>query len=606
MHPRSILALLHDVSAVAVAWLAAYWLRFNLDIPASYLEQAVTMLPWVLPVNLAIFWLGGLYRGIWRYSSLHDLQRILLSVAAAALLVIAGMYVTQKAVVPRSVLILYPMLLVGLMSGSRLLYRAWKERSLYGRTRGTQKPVLVIGAGDAAADLLRELVRSPDWHVVGLLDDSRTKYGLQINGVRVLGAIDQVDSIATSLEVSHAIVAMPGATAATRRRAMELAATAGLTVLTVPAFSDLLSGRFAISQVRAVELEDLLGRDRIELDEAGLHGLLAGKSILVTGAGGSIGSELCRQIIRFAPHRLVFVEQSEFALYSIEQEFAGQPVSCVMGDIKDAARMAAVFAAHRPDVVFHAAAYKHVPLMERDNAWEAVKNNVQGTLNVARAALACGSGEFVLISTDKAVNPTNVMGASKRLAEMACQALQAQAAATRFVMVRFGNVLGSSGSVIPRFREQIAKGGPVTVTHPDIIRYFMLIPEAAQLVLQAGLMAAREAEGGRVFVLDMGEPVKIVDLARDMIRLSGFTDDEIKIEFTGLRPGEKLYEELLADGESTLPTPHPKLRIARPSAAPDQEWLADLEHWLAAAWRDEEEVKQGLVCRVPEYRPATH
>jgi FlaA1/EpsC-like NDP-sugar epimerase len=606
MHPRSILALLHDVSAVAVAWLAAYWLRFNLDIPASYLEQAVTMLPWVLPVNLAIFWLAGLYRGIWRYSSLHDLQRILLSVAAAALLVMAGMYVTQIAVVPRSVLILYPMLLVGLMSGSRLLYRVWKERSLYGGTRGTQKPVLVIGAGDAAADLLRELARSADWHVVGLLDDSRAKLGLQINGVRVLGGIEQVGSIATSMEVSHAIVAMPGATAATRRRAMELAAAADLTVLTVPAFSDLLSGKFAISQVRAVELEDLLGRDRIELDEAGLHRLLEDKTVLVTGAGGSIGSELCRQIMRFRPRKLVFIEQSEFALYSIEQEFVGQPVSCVMGDVKDVARMAAVFAEYRPDVVFHAAAYKHVPLMEAANAWEAVKNNVQGTLNVARAALACGSGEFVLISTDKAVNPTNVMGASKRLAEMACQAVQAQGSATRFVMVRFGNVLGSSGSVIPRFREQIARGGPVTVTHPEIIRYFMLIPEAAQLVLQAGLMAAREDEGGRIFVLDMGEPVKIVDLARDMIRLSGFTDDEIKIEFTGLRPGEKLFEELLADGESTLPTPHPKLRIAKPSAVPDQQWLADLEQWLSAPWRDEAEAKEGLRRWVPEYRPANH
>jgi FlaA1/EpsC-like NDP-sugar epimerase len=399
---------------------------------------------------------------------------------------------------------------------------------------------------------------------------------------------------------------MPGTTAATRRRAMELAAAGGLGVLTVPAFSDLLSGKFAISQVRAVELEDLLGRDRIELDEAGLHGLLHNKVVLVTGAGGSIGSELCRQIVRVGPRKLVFLEQSEFALYSIEQEFAGRPVACVVGDVKDAARMEAVFAEHRPDVVFHAAAYKHVPLMECANAWEAVKNNVQGTLNVARAALAAGSGEFVLISTDKAVNPANVMGASKRLAEVVCQAVQAQGEATRFVMVRFGNVLGSSGSVIPRFREQIARGGPVTVTHPEIIRYFMLIPEAAQLVLQAGLMAAREAEGGRVFVLDMGEPVKIVDLARDMIRLSGFAADEIRIEFTGLRPGEKLYEELLADGEATLPTPHPKLRIARPTALPDAAWLAELEIWLAAPWRDEAEVKAGLRRWVEEYRPATH
>jgi hypothetical protein len=327
MHPRSILALLHDVSAVAVAWLAAYWLRFNLDIPADYLAQAVTMLPWVLPVNLAIFWLAGLYRGIWRYSSLHDLKRILLSVAAAALLVVAGMYVAQKTAVPRSVLILYPMLLVGLMGGSRLLYRAWKERSLYGGMHPTQKPVLVIGAGDAAADLLRELARSTDWHVVGLLDDKPAKHGLQINGVRVLGAIDRVGQIATSLEVATRSLpcrARPRPPVGAQWNSPPRPASR---VLTVPAFSDLLSGKFAISQVRAVELEDLLGRDRIELDEAGLHRLLAGKSVLVTGAGGSIGSELCRQIIRFGPRRLVFLEQSEFALYSIEQEFAGQPVS---------------------------------------------------------------------------------------------------------------------------------------------------------------------------------------------------------------------------------------------------------------------------------------
>jgi FlaA1/EpsC-like NDP-sugar epimerase len=328
--------------------------------------------------------------------------------------------------------------------------------------------------------------------------------------------------------------------------------------------------------------------------------------VLVTGAGGSIGSELCRQISRFGPRQLVFLEQSEFALYSIEQEFAGRPVSCMVGDVRDAERMKAVFAACRPDVVFHAAAYKHVPLMEGANAWEAVRNNVLGTLTVARAAAAAGASEFVLISTDKAVNPTNVMGASKRLAEVVCQAVQAESSATRFVMVRFGNVLGSSGSVIPLFREQIARGGPITVTHPEIIRYFMLIPEAAQLVMQAGLLAAREAEGGRVFVLDMGEPVKIVDLARDMIRLSGFSEDDIRIEFTGLRPGEKLYEELLADGEATLPTPHPKLRIARPSAAPAPDWLADLETWLAQAWREEAEVKTGLRRWVPEYRPAGH
>ena len=594
-----------DLSAAAMAWLLAYWLRFNLDIPQVYLRGMFDGLLWVLPAHGAVFVAFGAYRGMWRYVGVKDLQRIVLTVGLAAALVGACVFMFQLRDVPRSVLILQPMLLIMAMGGTRFLYRAWRERRLYGGVRFEGEPVLVLGAGDAAMALLRELKHSREWRVVGLLDDDGSKRGRDIDGIPVLGSLDSVAAHAGRLGVTHAIIAMPSSSAGQRRRAAELAGAAGLAVLTVPAMADVLSGKLSVSQVRKVELEDLLGRDRIELDEAGLKDQLSGKSVLVTGAGGSIGAELCRQIARFNPRQLVFLEQSEFALYSIEQEFVGRPISCVVGDVKDAARMAAVFAEHRPDVVFHAAAYKHVPLMECANAWEAVKNNVLGTLNVARAALAGGTGEFVLISTDKAVNPTNVMGASKRLAEVVCQAVQAQDSATRFAMVRFGNVLGSSGSVIPRFREQIAKGGPVTVTDPEIIRYFMLIPEAAQLVLQAGLMAVRDADGGRVFVLDMGEPVRILDLARDMIRLSGFTEDEIRIEFTGLRPGEKLYEELLADGEATLPTPHPKLRIAKPSTVPDAAWLAELEQWLAASWRDEAEVKAGLRRWVPEYRPAT-
>jgi len=601
-HPRTLLALAHDLVAVAATWLLAYWLRFNLDVPTGFHEAAFDALPWLVPLYAASFWYWGLYRGIWRYASLNDLKRILISVAVAALLLAAAVTMVHAAGVPRSVLILHPLLLAGFMSGSRLLYRAWKEHRLYGALQLEGKPVVVLGAGDASADLLRELARSAQWRVVGLLDDDAVKHGRQINGVRVLGAIDSIGSVAPAMEVTHAIVAMPGASAARRRRAAEMAADAGLQVLTVPAFEDLLSGRVAISQVRKVELEDLLGRERVQLDGEGLHRLLAGKVVLVTGAGGSIGAELCRQIERFAPQRLVFYEMSEYALYAIEQEFSGRSVVCIVGDVKDEARLATVFAEYRPDVVFHAAAYKHVPMMENGNAWQAVRNNVLGTLRVARAAMACRVGEFVFISTDKAVNPTNVMGATKRLAEMVCQSIQAQGTATRFVTVRFGNVLGSSGSVIPKFREQIARGGPVTVTHPDIIRYFMLIPEAAQLVLQAGLMG----KGGEIFVLDMGEPVKIADLARDMIRLSGFTEDDVRIEFTGLRPGEKLYEELLADGEATLPTPHPKLRIAKPADVWDGVWLGDLEAWLMQPVLGEAEVKEALRRLVPEYRPAVH
>ncbi|MCC6658295.1 MAG: polysaccharide biosynthesis protein [Rhodocyclaceae bacterium] len=593
-----------DLSAAAVAWLLAYWLRFNLDIPQTYLRGMFDGLLWVLPVHGAVFVAFGVYRGMWRYVSVKDLQRIVLTVGLAAVLVGACVFMFQLRDLPRSVLILQPLLLIMAMGGTRFLYRAWRERQLYGGVRFEGEPVLVMGAGDAAMALLRELKHSRDWRVVGLLDDDGSKRGRDIDGIPVLGSFDSVAIQAERLGVTHAIIAMPSSSASQRRRAAELAGAASLAVLTVPAMADVLSGKLSVSQVRKVELEDLLGRDPIQLDDEGLHHLLTGRRVMVTGAGGSIGSELCRQIARYAPSRLVFFEQSEYALYRIEQEFASDfreiGVACVVGDVKDEASLSAAFAMHRPEVVFHAAAYKHVPLMENENAWAAVRNNVLGTWRVARAAMAAGVGKFVMVSTDKAVNPTNVMGASKRLAEMVCQTLQAESRDTHFVTVRFGNVLGSSGSVIPRFREQIARGGPVTVTHPDIIRYFMLIPEAAQLVLQAGLMG----QGGEIFVLDMGEPVKIVDLARDMIRLTGYTEEEIKIVFTGLRPGEKLYEELLADGEQTLPTPHPKLRIARAQVALPLAELAALRAWLEGAPKDEQAVKRQLARLVPEYQPS--
>lgn len=604
---RTVLVFSHDLLMAALAWTGAYWLRFNLDLPAEFASAMAASLAVVIPVQGLVFYAFGLYRGLWRFASVSDLKRILLACGVAGLATPAALVMAQQLQqVPRSVFLLDPLLLVILMGGVRFTYRAWKDGHLFLRRTGVGAPVLIVGAGDTAMRLIKELEFSQEWQVVGVVDFEGTQAGRQLGGVPIWGGVDAIALHAKRSEARHAIIAMPSATVAERRRVAETLAAAELAVLTVPSLDDLLTGRVAVSAVRKVELEDLLGRDRIELDIAGLQDLLHKKKVLVTGAGGSIGSELCRQIDRFGPSRLALVENSEFALYKIDQEFPGRPVSCVICDIKDAWRQAAIFAEHRPDVVFHAAAYKHVPLMESANAWEAVRNNVLGTLAVARAAVASEVGEFVLISTDKAVNPTNVMGASKRLAEMVCQVIQTQSGRTRFVAVRFGNVLGSSGSVIPLFREQIARGGPVTVTHPEIIRYFMLIPEAAQLVLQAGLMAAREDEGGRVFVLDMGEPIKIADLARDMIRLSGFTEEEIRIEFTGLRPGEKLYEELLADGEATLPTPHPKLRIARPSAVPDAAWLAELEQWLAAPWRDEAEVKAGLRRWVPEYQPARH
>jgi len=608
MNARAAMVFVHDIVAAALAWMLAYWFRFNFDIPLPYKRGMLDTLWMVVLLEAFLFWRFGLYRGIWRFASLPDVRRIATSLGLAALAIPALLAMSQRiGDVPRAVLVLHPILLLVIMGGSRFLYRSWKDGhlALFREARVT-KPVLVLGTGHAAATLLHDLIRSREWRVVGLLDDNDAKQGRMLVGIPILGAMNELAEHAQRLEATHAIIAMPSASAAVRRRAAELAADAGLQLLTVPAIEDILSGSVSISQVRRVEIEDLLGRDPVLLDDAGLHRLLTRRVVLITGAGGSIGAELARQIARFDPDLLILLDQSELALYQVEQEFAQKhpntPVTCLVGDAKDAARMDWLFARFRPQVVFHAAAYKHVPLMEGENAWEAVRNNVLGTLCAAQAAQRHGVEKFVLISTDKAINPTSVMGASKRLAELACQRLPRDGA-MRIVMVRFGNVLGSTGSVIPRFREQIAAGGPVTVTHPEITRYFMSIPEAAQLVLQAGLMGGNESGGGEIFVLDMGEPVRIMDLARDMIRLSGFTEEEIRISFSGLRPGEKLYEELLADGEQTLPTPHPKLRVSQAQVAPSPLGLAELRAWLEGAPQDETAVKVWLAAAVPEYRP---
>ena len=603
LSPRTVAIILHDILAASLAWLGAYWLRFNLDMPLEFQAAALTTLVWVVPLQAVAFWRFGLYRGIWRFASLPDLKRIVLAVGLAALLIPVALILFRiSAVVPRSVLILDPLLLVILMGGSRLAYRAWKEHRLASVLHPYSKPVLVAGAGSAADFLLRELARNPSgFHVVGLLDDSRDKQGRLVQGIPVLGALDDVAAHAQRMEIDDVVLALPSTAHEVRKRITQICTEAGLNVLTVPSLEDLVAGRVSVSSLRPIELDDLLGRDPVELDDSGLHQSPSPPGRSATGAGGSIGSELCRQIARFEPARLVLFEQSELALYAVEEEltnrFPGMKTVPMIGDVKDAIWVNQVMSEHRPAVVFHSAAYKHVPLMESCNAWEAVRNNVLGTQVVAAAAQAHGVGKFVMISTDKAVNPTNVMGATKRLAEMTCQAMQ-KPSGTRFVSVRFGNVLGSSGSVIPKFQKQIEAGGPVTVTHPEITRFFMSISEAAQLVLQAGLMG----EGGEIFVLDMGEPVKIAELARLMIRLSGADEDRIRIEYTGLRPGEKLYEELLADDEFTLPTPHPKLRVAK-ARAPDADWYGECVAWLKVSkLGDEEMVKRQLKAWVPEYQ----
>ena len=600
---RSFGAFLHDIIVAFTAWCLAFLLRFNFEIPANFYVHLYETVVWVLVLQGFVFILFGLYQGVWRFASIPDLKRIIKAVIVGSITVAALLLMIHpEVVVPRSVLILDPILLILLMGGSRFAYRAWKEHHLYGASLSQGQPVLVIGAGELGIALLKDLSRSEQWRVVGLLDEDTSMLGRLLAGVRVVGTIKQLPEAAAQFNVRHIIIALPAEAHQQRRLAINLANSSELTALTVPAVDDLMSGKVSISQIRKVEVEDLLGRETVSLDNAGLQLLIENDVVLVSGAGGSIGSELCRQILKYNPSQLICFDISEYALYQLEQELLQLTIKTklifVTGDVKNAQRVKYLLSQYQPKVVFHAAAYKHVPLMETHNVAEALSNNVIGTYVLASAALQTGVAKFVLISTDKAVNPTNVMGASKRLAEMVCQSLEGGAkSATHFVIVRFGNVLGSSGSVIPKFREQIASGGPVTVTHPDITRYFMSIPEAAQLVMQAGLMG----KGGEIFVLDMGEPVKIAELAKDMIRLSGFSQDEIKIKFTGLRPGEKLFEELLADDELTQPTPHPKLRIAIARKA-DAAWLKKLLNWVAACQlADEVEIKKQLTIWVEEY-----
>lgn len=604
INPRTFLALLHDVVVAAIAWVAAYLLRFNFTIPVEHFQNMLQSLPYVVLLQGVVFIVFGLYRGMWRFSSMSDLKLIILAIGSAALVITASLFMLSSGIIiPRSVLILDPLLLTIMMGGSRLAYRAWKEHQQYGTAFKQGAPVIILGAGEAAITLVKDLARSTQWRVVGLLDDDKLMLGREVLGIKVLGQIQHLANIHQGYAVKHVIVAMPAAHHQKRRQAIELANQLDLDVLTVPAIDDLMSGKVSISQIRKVDVEDLLGRDAVKLDDFGLRGLIEGHAVLVSGAGGSIGSELCRQIVKFKPSTLVCLDISEFSLYNLEQEFSALNIPIKLeymtGDVKNSQRMKDLLAQFKPAVVFHAAAYKHVPLMENGNVWEALSNNVIGTHTIANACKEAGVKKFVLISTDKAVNPTNVMGATKRLAEMVCQGLQGHDEGTRFVVVRFGNVLGSSGSVIPKFREQIAKGGPITITHPEITRYFMSIPEAAQLVMQAGLMS----NGGEIFVLDMGEPVKIANLAADMIRLSGLQADEIKIEYVGLRPGEKLYEELLADDEHTMPTPHEKLRIAQARQA-DNTWVNSLLKWIANCQSANESlIKNELKFWVEEYSP---
>ncbi|NEV61293.1 polysaccharide biosynthesis protein [Thiorhodococcus minor] len=564
-------AFAHDLLTIPIAWFLAYWLRFNLDrIPPEFIASWLEALPWVILVQGSVYWLFGLYRGVWRFASLPDLVRITKAVLAGTLLVVVTLFIVNRSeLLPRSVPVLYAGLQLLMLAAPRMLYRWMKDHRL---DLASGQRVLIVGAGRAGDLLARDMLRGSHrvYFPVGFVDDKLRRQGSEVQGLPVFGSTEAIPELVLAKDIDLIMLAVPGATAREMRRLVELCEQTELPFRILPELRSLMDGQVSISQLRPVSIEDLLGREPVQLDWGEIRAGLAGRDILVTGAGGSIGSELVRQIAGTKPAQLILVDNCELNLYRIEMELIerhpGLPFTRHLIDVCDAAAIEALFSARRPPIVFHAAAYKHVPLLQ-DQVRAAVRNNVLGTRLVAEAAAAHGCERFLLISTDKAVNPTNVMGATKRIAETICQGLDGRSQC-RFITVRFGNVLGSAGSVVPLFRRQIAEGGPVTVTHPEIERFFMTIPEACQLIMQAAVIG----DGGEIFVLDMGEPIKIYYLAEQMIRLSGREPGrDIAIELIGLRPGEKLYEELFYVSEELAPTRHPKIRVARqgPSLSAD-------------------------------------
>lgn len=581
---------------ILTVWLA-YYLRLGEFIsftgPSAWAPGAVRAATASVIIALPIFIVSGLYRAIFRYSGWLTLIAVARAVGVYGLLYATVFTAIGVAGVPRTVGLIQPMLMLLFVGASRALARFWLGDEYQSILRQASRPrVLIYGAGRAGRQLAAAIAHSHDMQMAGFLDDDERLHGHVLNGQPVYDPDDLAALVATQ-HVSDVILAIPSLSRHQRNEILDRIRSAHVAVRTLPSVTDLVQGKVNVSDLRELDIDDLLGREPVVPNHILLARNVSGKVVLVTGAGGSIGSELCRQILALAPARLLLVDNSEFALYAIHQELEERLVAGEMGaarvvvpllaSVQDEARMHQILAAWHPDTIYHAAAYKHVPLVEHNPA-EGVHNNVLGTLRVAQAALAHGVGDFLLISTDKAVRPTNVMGASKRLAEMILQALAAEGARTRFSMVRFGNVLGSSGSVVPKFRQQIRDGGPITLTHPEVTRYFMTIPEAAQLVIQAGAMA----KGGEVFVLDMGAAVKIMDLARRMVELSGLTvkdaqnpDGDIEIAVTGLRPGEKLYEELLI-GNDPQPTLHPRIMKADEKYIPWTELAPRLDELKAA------------------------
>ena len=623
---RGAIAFTHDLVMAAVSFWASFYLRLGETMflyPSDLLYAGMAAF---VAIAAMVFLAMDLYRGIWRYASTEDLVAIFKASSLVVLVFVAVMFGwTRLAALPRSVPLINWFVLMALLGGPRFLYRLYKDRrvdlrlSAEGRIR---VPVLLVGSGDEAELFIRAVGRPQDanYRVVGTLSERAGRVGRVIHGVEVMGTLDDLEKVVDALSLrgdrpQRLILTHVGMGGAQVRGLLDRADALGMTLARMPSLTDFRDGIEDAAQVKPVAVEDLLGRPRTQLDRDAMAELIRGKRVLVTGAGGSIGSELVRQISDFGPAALTLVESSEYALYTIDMEIAERHPELardpVIADVRDRDRLAAVFDAARPELVFHAAALKHVPLVEA-NPFEGVRTNVVGTANVAEACRASGVRTMVMISSDKAVNPTNVMGATKRLAEQVCQSFDtvgARDGATRFVVVRFGNVLGSTGSVVPLFQRQLAAGGPLTVTHPDMKRYFMTVPEAVELVLEASVLGSRDAtHAGRIFVLDMGEPVRIMDLAKQMIRLAGLRPQiDVEIAITGLRPGEKLFEELFHSGEELLPTEYKGVLLAAPRVA-DAEEVAGAVLSLAESCRrgDRVAVVDTITRLVPEYRPSTH
>jgi FlaA1/EpsC-like NDP-sugar epimerase len=602
IHPR-IAVVVHDLAMTWLAWTAVNLVRWSFEPAAPELNAFGVEAGLVVIAQAGVFRFTGLYRGLWRFASMPDLWNIVRAAALGAVAVAITLFLYNRlATVPRTTLVLYPLALVVLLGAPRMVWRYWKDSRLDFITQAPGRRVLILGAGKAGEALVRDLRRDSRYSPVGFLDDNPQLRGARVHGVPVLGVVDQLPRLARETAAAMVVIAIPAASSEQMRRLVDLCEASGLPFRTVPRLEDVVSGRAGFNELKEVAIEDLLGREPVRLDWTAIRSCIAGKRVLVTGGGGSIGSELCRQIARLGAESLTILELSEHNLYRIDRElrreFTDLLVDSRLCDVCDAVGVGRAMASSRPHIVFHAAAYKHVPLLQ-GQLREAFRNNVLGTAVVAAAVDRQAVDCLVLISTDKAVNPASVMGACKRIAEMYCQNF-ATRSRTRFITVRFGNVLDSAGSVVPLFREQIRAGGPVTVTHPEVTRYFMTIPEACQLILQAAVLG----NGGEVFVLDMGKPIRIRYLAEQMIRLAGKSADEVAIVYSGLRPGEKLFEELFHPLENCQRTSHAKILLAeRGGLAWDALAVQVQQAAVAVAEFDEERLARIVEQLLPEFSP---